>query len=99
MGVGSGFVAVYKPMYIPITNRNGELERWSVEQESVGFSKSAFPVACEYTVVLAERGMLGFIVFTIPLILIFVELIKKYIYESQKTFSVLPVCFLISVLW
>lgn len=89
LGVGSGFVAVYKPMYIPITNRNGELERWSVEQESVGFSKSAFPVACEYTVVLAERGMLGFIVFTIPLILIFVELIKKiYIREPKDFFSI-----------
>ena len=66
LGVGTGLSGMYKTDLVNPESMNNELERWTYMQKKVGIIKAIFPVASQYTTLLAEQGILGLLWFMVP---------------------------------
>ena len=89
LGVGTGLSGMYKTDLINPESVNDELERWTYMQKKVGIIKAIFPVAGQYTTLLAEQGILGLLCFLVPeLVCLFILIRKIYINNNLDMFLV-----------
>jgi len=89
LGVGTGLSGMYKTDLINPEVVNNELERWTYMQKKVGIIKAIFPVASQYTALLAEQGILGLLCFLVPeLVCLFILIRKIYIDNNLDMFLV-----------
>ena len=89
LGVGTGLSGMYKTDLVNPESMNNELERWTYMQKKVGIIKAIFPVASQYTTLLAEQGILGLLWFMVPeLVCLFILVRKIYADSNLDMFSV-----------
>lgn len=89
LGVGTGLSGMYKTDLVNPESTNNELERWNYMQKKVGIIKAIFPVASQYTTLLAEQGILGLVWFLVPeLVCLFILIRKTYINNNLDMFLV-----------
>ena len=89
LGVGTGLSGMYKTDLVNPESMNNELERWTYMQKKVGIIKAVFPVASQYTTLLAEQGILGLLWFMVPeLVCLFILVRKIYADSNLDMFSV-----------
>jgi hypothetical protein len=89
LGVGTGLSGMYKTDLVNPEFTNNELERWTYMQKKVGIIKAIFPVASQYTTLLAEQGILGLVWFLVPeLVCLFILIRKTYINNNLDMFLV-----------
>ena len=96
LGVGTGLSGMYKTDLVNSEEMNNELSRWTYMQRNVGIIKSIFPVASQYTTLLAEQGILGLICFLLPEIFCLWILVKQIYNDSNL--DMFSVSILISLL-
>ena len=83
LGVGTGLSGMYKTDLINPESVNDELERWTYMQKKVGIIKAIFPVAGQYTTLLAEQGILGLLCFLVPELVCLFKLIRKIYLDNN----------------
>lgn len=96
LGVGTGLSGMYKTDLVNSEEMNDELSRWTYMQRNVGIIKAIFPVASQYTTLLAEQGILGLICFLLPEIFCLCILVKQIYNDSNL--DMFSVSILISLL-
>lgn len=79
LGVGKGLTAAYLVDYFTDDeNKVGEVKRRIQRQNEVGILAASIPILCEYIQRFAETGIVGSIVYFLPLLFLLRWLFKKF---------------------
>lgn len=83
-GVGKGMKNAYMPDYMDsISARNGEIKLWTRYMREQGVLKSGFPNLNHYVAVFAESGILGLVLFLLPIVYVVYKFIKLKLYRNM----------------
>lgn len=83
LGVGSGLKSAYTTDYLTVDElKNGELLNCKSLQEKNGILKSGYPGVNEFSMRLAQSGIVGFVMYVFP----FLFLIYKF-YKNRKNYN------------
>lgn len=79
-GVGKYLVSGYMPERLPYFSKdNAEVKSWIDAINKKGIIKQGFPSFCQFTYIFAESGIIGFIIYFLPILLLIKKIIKEYI--------------------
>lgn len=77
-GAGHGYVDMYMMSEFPSFAKNHqEVKQWTSDMLSLTFMRIQYPVVNEFSQLIAEYGIVGIILFCIPIIYLFREVIRK----------------------
>lgn len=80
VGVGKQLVSGYMPERIPYFSRdNAEVKSWLDSINKRGIIKQGFPSFCQFTYIFAESGIIGFIIYFFPIMLLIKKILKEYL--------------------
>lgn len=78
LGVGRGLRSAYVPDYLPSEAFEGsEIQSWLHAQKEKGILKAGFPTLDEYSTRFSETGILGLLVYLVPVGYLLIQLIKR----------------------
>ena len=85
LGVGRGMVPAYMPDYFPIFSKeNWEVRNWIKYQCDKGVLRMGIPSFSAYSIIFAESGFLGLLLYLLPAMVVVYNLCKRIILSINK---------------
>ena len=79
-GVGKHLVSGYMPERLPYFSKdNAEVKSWIDSINEKGIIKQGFPSFCQFAYIFAESGIIGFIIYFFPIMLLIKKILKEYL--------------------
>lgn len=85
LGVGKSLRHAYIPDYLSTEGKaNSEVQYWIKNQEEKGIMKSGFPALGEYSTRFAETGVLGLVIYLLPVVFLVWRLLKRIYLSGNR---------------
>lgn len=85
LGIGKSLKDAYIPDYLSEEGKaNYEVQYWMRNQKEMGIMKSGFPALGEYCTRFAETGILGLIIYLVPVFFLVYQLLKRIRWADEQ---------------
>lgn len=85
LGVGIGLRDAYVPQHFsPASMKNIEIKNWVRFQKEKGILQSTIPKLCEYSARFAETGIIGLVLFLLPLLQLGRKMVQTYRFAKHR---------------